>query len=75
VAPTPGFFGSFELFAAAALRPWGADPDAARAFAVVYHLAIFVFTIGLGLISLLWEGMSLRQLVQASQGMGGREER
>jgi glycosyltransferase 2 family protein len=73
VAPTPGFFGSFELFAAAALRPWGADPDAARAFAVVFHLAVFSVTVGVGLICALVEGVSIGRVLRRSRQLAGGE--
>ena len=67
VAPTPGFFGSFELFAAAALGPWEANPDAARAFAVVYHVALFGITVGVGVLCALLEGVSLGRVLRASR--------
>ncbi len=73
VAPTPGFFGGFEAFCAAALVMLGADGDRARTFAVILHLCQFGFTVGTGLAFLVWEGVSLREVVgrsraSASQG-------
>lgn len=73
VVPTPGFFGSFELFAAAALRPWDADPDAARAFAVVFHLAVFSVTVGVGLICAVFEGVSLGRVLRRSRQLADGE--
>jgi hypothetical protein len=63
--PTPGFFGSFELFCSSALwLLWGVSRDLAGAFALSLHMGQFVFTIGLGCVFLLVEGLSLRDLVR-----------
>ena len=67
VAPTPGFFGSFEAFCTAALMLWSVDLDVARTFAVVHHLSLFGFTVGIGLLFLIREGLSLRNVVKVSQ--------
>lgn len=73
VVPTPGFFAGFELACSAALRLLGADADRARTFAVLLHLGQFAFTVGTGVICLLWEGLSLRDVVGRSQaGSAGR---
>jgi len=70
-APTPGFFGSFEAFCAAALMLFGADPDVARTFAVVHHLSLFGFTTSVGLAFLLKEGLSLGRIVRESRAAAG----
>jgi uncharacterized membrane protein YbhN (UPF0104 family) len=62
--PTPGFFGAYELFCSTALRLWGVEDDLAKTFAVVLHLGMFGFTVGIGGICLLIEGLSLRDLVR-----------
>lgn len=68
--PTPGFFGSFELFCSSALwLLWGVDRDLAGAFALSLHVGQFVFTIGLGSVFLLVEGLSLRDLVRTAPPM------
>ncbi|MDG1478944.1 MAG: lysylphosphatidylglycerol synthase transmembrane domain-containing protein [Myxococcota bacterium] len=62
--PTPGFFGAYELFCSTALRLWGVHEDIARTFAVVLHLGMFSFTVSIGGLCLLIEGLSLRDLVR-----------
>lgn len=61
--PTPGFVGAYELFCAAALWLFQVDPDRARTFAIVLHMGQFAFTVGVGGLAMLFEGLSLRQLV------------
>ncbi|MDP2317429.1 MAG: lysylphosphatidylglycerol synthase transmembrane domain-containing protein [Pseudomonadota bacterium] len=67
VAPTPGFFGGFEAFCTAGLLMLGADGDRARTFAVLLHLGQFGFTVGTGLMFLLYEGFSLTEVVGRSR--------
>ena len=63
--PTPGFFGSFELFCSSALwLLWGVERDLAGAFAIALHIGQFTFTIGIGAIFLVVEGLSVRDLIQ-----------
>lgn len=63
--PTPGFFGSFELFCGAALQLlWHVPRDLAVAFALALHLGQFTFTVGLGAVFLVIEGLSIRDLVR-----------
>lgn len=64
--PTPGFFGAYELFCSTALRLWSVDEDLAKTFAVVLHLGMFGFTVGIGGICLFIEGLSLRDLVRTA---------
>lgn len=77
--PTPGFFGGFEAFCAAGLVVMGVELDAARTFAVILHVGQFGFTVFCGLVALLWEGLSLRELVDrsraAARGDKGEEPR
>lgn len=68
-APTPGFFGAFEGFCTATLVMLGADGDRARTFAVILHLGQFLFTVGTGLAFLLYEGVSLREVVGRSRSV------
>lgn len=63
--PTPGFFGIYELCCAAALRLWGVSESLASTFAVVLHLGQFGFTVAIGALFMLREGLSLRSLVRA----------
>lgn len=65
--PTPGFFGGFEAACVAGLSLFGIDPDEARTFAVILHIGQFGFTVGWGLLFLVWEGLSLRQVVAQSR--------
>ncbi len=65
--PTPGFFGGFEAFCTAALVMLGVDGDAARVFAVLLHLGQFVCTVVTGLVFLVYEGLSLRDVVARSR--------
>lgn len=63
--PTPGFFGSYEAFCAAALWLWQVDPDLGRTFALVLHLGQFGFTVTIGGIALAVEGLTLSSLIRA----------
>ncbi len=69
--PTPGFFGAYELFCTAALWLFGVDGSIARTFAVVLHLGQFGFTVGIGAIFMVLEGVSLRTLVERPPGAPG----
>ncbi|MEL6348766.1 MAG: lysylphosphatidylglycerol synthase transmembrane domain-containing protein [Myxococcota bacterium] len=63
--PTPGFFGSFELFCSSALwLLWGVERALAGSFAIALHIGQFTFTVGLGAAFLVVEGLSIRDLVQ-----------
>ncbi|MDP2304404.1 MAG: lysylphosphatidylglycerol synthase transmembrane domain-containing protein [Pseudomonadota bacterium] len=73
VAPTPGFFGGFEAFCSASLVMLGSDGDRARTFAVLLHLGQFGFTVGTGLLFLVWEGLSLREVVGRSRVSATKE--
>jgi len=65
--PTPGFFGGFEAACAGGLTLLGVDGDLARTFAVILHIGQFGFTVAWGLVFLVWEGVSLREVVGRSQ--------
>ncbi len=67
VAPTPGFFGSYEAFCTASLLLWGVDREVATTFALVFHLTQFLFIVGLGGSYLFKEGISLRKIVADSR--------
>lgn len=69
--PTPGFFGGFEAFCSAALVMLGVDADAARVFAVLLHLGQFVCTVATGVVFLVYEGISLRDVVAKSRAAAG----
>ena len=71
VLPTPGFFGGFEAACSAALRLFGVPQESAAPFAILLHLAQFVFTIVLGAIFLAIEGLSLREVVARSRSEVG----
>ena len=67
LAPTPGFWGSYEAFCLAALLIFDVERSVGTTFAVVLHLTQFTFIVGLGSSYLLAEGLSLTGLVQRSR--------
>ena len=67
LAPTPGFFGSYEAFCTASLLLWEVDREVATTFALVLHLTQFLFIVGLGSAYLFFEGISLRKIVRESR--------
>ena len=68
--PTPGFFGAYELFCSRALWLFDVHVDVARTFAVLLHLGQLGFTVAIGGVFLLVEGLSLRDLVRPTEGGG-----
>lgn len=70
--PTPGFFGGFEASCTAGLVLLGAAPDPARTFSVLLHLGQFGFTVVIGVVFLIAEGLSLRELVGRSRATASR---
>ena len=73
VAPTPGFIGVYEVFCSAALWLWGVDATLATTFALALHASQLLFTIIMGVSFLIYEGIALRSIVEASQNVQ-REE-
>ncbi len=67
VAPTPGFIGVYELFCATALWLWGVDKVDGTAFALTLHASQLLFTVAIGSIFVLREGINLRSLVNDSR--------
>ena len=67
VAPTPGFIGVYELFCSTALWLWGVDKVDGTAFALTLHASQLLFTIAIGSIFVLREGINLRNLVNNSR--------
>jgi uncharacterized membrane protein YbhN (UPF0104 family) len=65
--PTPGFFGSYELGCAGALFVLGADLDVARVVGLAVHLVMFGYTVVVGVLFVLLEGLSFRTLIRESQ--------
>jgi uncharacterized membrane protein YbhN (UPF0104 family) len=68
LVPTPGFFGPYELACSSALQLWGVESAAAQSFGLVLHLGQLAFTLCIGGIGLLVEGLSLRALVRPPLG-------
>ena len=64
LVPTPGFFGPYELACSSALQLWGVPSASAQSFGVVLHLGQLMFTLCIGGVGLLAEGLSLRSLVR-----------
>jgi uncharacterized protein (TIRG00374 family) len=73
--PTAGFFGSYELACSSVLKLYGADPASAKVFALVLHLSQFFFTIGIGSVFLILEGLSLKELIGRSQAAAQADKR
>lgn len=67
VAPTPGFIGVYELFCSTALLLWEIPKVLGTSFALALHGSQLFFTLFIGAIFLLWEGISLRSLISQSQ--------
>lgn len=67
LAPTPGFWGSYEAFCLAALLIFDVERSVGTTFAVVLHLTQFSFIVGLGSSYLIAEGVSLTGLVRRSR--------
>ena len=67
LAPTPGFWGTYEAFCLAALLMFDVERSVGTTFAVVLHLTQFGFIVGLGSSYLLAEGVSLTRLVTDSR--------
>ena len=67
VAPTPGFIGVYELFCSTALWLWGVDKVDGTAFALTLHASQLLFTIAIGSVFVLREGINLRNLVNDSR--------
>jgi uncharacterized protein (TIRG00374 family) len=65
--PTPGFFGSYELGCAGALFLLGADLDVARVVAIAVHLLMFSYTTTVGVLFVVLEGISFREILTESQ--------
>lgn len=72
VAPTPGFFGSYEAFCKASLLLWDVPAQRAATFAVVLHLVQLGFTIVLGGSALALAGVNLRRVVLTSWEKGDK---
>lgn len=64
LVPTPGFFGPYELACASALELWAVPAAVARSFGLVLHLSQLGFTLVIGGLGLVAEGMQLRDLVR-----------
>ena len=69
VAPTPGFIGVYEVFCSSALWLWGVEHSLATTFALALHCSQLGFTIVMGVIFLIYEGLALQTVVSASQSL------
>lgn len=67
VAPTPGFIGVYELFCSTALWLWGVERVDGMAFAMALHASQLFFTVAIGSIFVLKEGVSITGLVKDSR--------
>lgn len=66
----PGYIGAFQVGCVLSLGIFGISESDAFAYSIVLHVAQFVGTLAAGLYSLAREGMSLRQLEEASEADG-----
>jgi hypothetical protein len=70
----PGYVGTFQFFAVAALAVWGVPREPALAVAIVAHLAQYVLVTAIGLAFFGREHISPRTVAAASRA-GGEGER
>ncbi|MDD5557154.1 MAG: lysylphosphatidylglycerol synthase transmembrane domain-containing protein [bacterium] len=68
VPAMPGYVGTFDLPAVAALAPFGVGKDAAMGYIIVVHALQYVSVTGLGLAFMSASGWSLREIEQADRG-------
>jgi uncharacterized protein (TIRG00374 family) len=66
----PGYVGTFQFFAVAALAVWGVPREPALAVAIVAHLAQYVLVTGIGLAFFGREHVSLRTMSAATRDSG-----
>ncbi len=64
---TPGFVGTFEAGCSGALRLLGVEQNQALTLALLVHAGQMVFNLGMGSLFLVWEGLSLGDLVSKSR--------
>ncbi len=69
VAPTPGFIGVYELFCATALGLWGVDRVDGTTFALALHASQLLFTVSIGSVFLIQEGISLSDVLEESKSL------
>jgi glycosyltransferase 2 family protein len=66
----PGYIGAFQVGCTLSLAIFGVSKSDAFAFSIVLHVTQFVGVVAAGLYSLAREGMTLRQMEQASETDG-----
>jgi uncharacterized membrane protein YbhN (UPF0104 family) len=64
IPSSPGFIGVVHFLVTVALSPWAVGRESALAFAIVYHAVPFLMTVGLGAISMSWQGIRLAGVTQ-----------
>jgi uncharacterized membrane protein YbhN (UPF0104 family) len=64
----PGSAGTYELAVGLALSSIGIEPEVAAAFALVLHAQQVSITLVTGSLSMLREGVSLREIRRAADG-------
>ncbi len=62
IPSAPGFIGTIQYVSVAVLALFGVPRGQALSFSIVYHLGVFVPIVGAGLVSLVMEGVSFREL-------------
>jgi uncharacterized protein (TIRG00374 family) len=67
IPAAPGYVGTFQFFAVAALGVWGVPPEKALAVAIVAHLAQYVLVTAIGLAFFGREHISLRTMASVAR--------
>jgi uncharacterized protein (TIRG00374 family) len=67
IPAAPGYVGTFQFFAVAALGVWGVPPEKALAVAIVAHLAQYVLVTAIGLAFFGREHISLRTMATVAR--------
>lgn len=63
IPSSPGFIGVVHFLAVMALEPWAVERSAALGFAIVFHAQSFLITVGLGVVYLVRERKSFKELL------------
>jgi hypothetical protein len=69
----PGFFGTIQVCFTLGLKAYGVGTDPAFAASVIFHLAVYVFTLLIGFFYLRKLGLGLRQLTSAASKDGEQQ--
>jgi uncharacterized protein (TIRG00374 family) len=62
IPSAPGFAGTIQYFCVLGLSIYAVAANEALSFSLVYHASVFIPLTGMGILCLMWKGMSLREL-------------